>query len=76
MSSACRQAHKSFFGKSDLFFLCILRPLSFDVQKQELEIEAAQVLVGWECFMTYYLLIKEDSCAPLFFWTSFFFSSF
>lgn len=33
--------HKSFFEKSDLFFVCILRPLSFDIQAQELEIEAA-----------------------------------
>ncbi|XAR56793.1 NAD(+) diphosphatase [Bertholletia excelsa] len=39
---AFRQYHKSFFGKSDLFFLCMLRPLSFDIQIQELEIEAAQ----------------------------------
>ncbi|XP_057978695.1 nudix hydrolase 2-like [Malania oleifera] len=39
---AFRQLHKSFFEKSDLFFLCILNPLSFDVQKQDLEIEAAQ----------------------------------
>ncbi|XP_021905898.1 nudix hydrolase 2-like isoform X1 [Carica papaya] len=39
---AFRQLHKSFFGKSDLFFLCMMRPLSFNIQKQELEIEAAQ----------------------------------
>ncbi|GAB4845949.1 hypothetical protein Ancab_024955 [Ancistrocladus abbreviatus] len=39
---AFRQTHKSFLGKSDLFFLCFLRPLSFDIQKQESEIEAAQ----------------------------------
>ncbi|KAG8658379.1 nudix hydrolase 2 isoform X2 [Manihot esculenta] len=39
---AFRQSHKSFFGKSDLFFLCFLHPLSFDIQNQELEIEAAQ----------------------------------
>ncbi|WCJ33095.1 hypothetical protein M5689_014477 [Euphorbia peplus] len=39
---AFRQMHKSFFGKSDLFFLCMLRPMSFDIQPQELEIEAAQ----------------------------------
>lgn len=38
-----RQTHKSFFEKSDLFFICMLHPLSFDIQKQELEIEAAQV---------------------------------
>ncbi|KAL5548628.1 hypothetical protein UlMin_003859 [Ulmus minor] len=39
---AFRQSLKSFFSKSDLFFLCILHPQSFDIQKQELEIEAAQ----------------------------------
>ncbi|TQD92179.1 hypothetical protein C1H46_022217 [Malus baccata] len=39
---AFRQAHKAFFEKSDLFFVCILRPLTFDIQKQELEIEAAK----------------------------------
>ncbi|XP_030471290.1 nudix hydrolase 10-like [Syzygium oleosum] len=39
-----RQSHKAFFEKSELFFLCILRPLSFDIQKQDLEIEAAQWL--------------------------------
>ncbi|CAK9145107.1 unnamed protein product [Ilex paraguariensis] len=39
---AFRQSHKSFFEKSDLFFICMLRPLSFGIQKQELEIEAAQ----------------------------------
>jgi hypothetical protein len=39
-----RQAHKSFFEKSDLFFVCMMRPLSFDIQKQDLEIEAAKVI--------------------------------
>nr|XP_011460062.1 PREDICTED: nudix hydrolase 2-like [Fragaria vesca subsp. vesca] len=39
---AFRQIHKSFFEKSDLFFLCMLRPLSFDIQKQDQEIEAAK----------------------------------
>ncbi|KAK7289587.1 hypothetical protein RIF29_03335 [Crotalaria pallida] len=37
-----RQAHNSFFGKSVLSFLCMLRPLSLDIKKQDLEIEAAQ----------------------------------
>ncbi|KAF5472641.1 hypothetical protein F2P56_009340 [Juglans regia] len=37
-----RQTHKSFFEKSDLFFVCMLRPLSFAIQKQDSEIEAAQ----------------------------------
>ncbi|KAK1406941.1 hypothetical protein QVD17_38551 [Tagetes erecta] len=39
---AFRQWHKVFFEKSDLFFVCMMRPLSFDIQIQELEIEAAQ----------------------------------
>ncbi|XP_021740713.1 nudix hydrolase 10-like [Chenopodium quinoa] len=39
---AFRQTHKAFFEKSDFFFLCFLRPLSFNIQRQELEIEAAQ----------------------------------
>ncbi|CAI0374270.1 unnamed protein product [Linum tenue] len=40
---AFRQTHKAYFEKSDLFFLCMLRPISFDVQRQEAEIEAAKV---------------------------------
>lgn len=39
---AFRQSHKSFFDKSDLFFVCMLQPLSLDIQMQEREIEAAQ----------------------------------
>lgn len=39
---AFRQSHKAFFEKSDLFFVCMLRPLSFDIEKQESEIEEAQ----------------------------------
>ncbi|KAF6153784.1 hypothetical protein GIB67_001017 [Kingdonia uniflora] len=39
---AFRQSHKSFFDKSDLFFMCMLRPLSFNIEKQESEIEAAE----------------------------------
>lgn len=39
---AFRQSHKVFFGKSDLFFICMMRPLSFELQKQELEIDAVQ----------------------------------
>lgn len=38
-----RQSHKSFFDKSDLFFVCMMQPLSFDIKPQEAEIEAAQV---------------------------------
>ncbi|CAN4095975.1 unnamed protein product [Withania somnifera] len=39
---AFRQSHESFFDKSDLFFVCMLQPLSSDIQMQEAEIEAAQ----------------------------------
>ncbi|KAA3478561.1 nudix hydrolase 2-like [Gossypium australe] len=39
---AFRQSHKAFFDKSDIFFLCLLEPLSSEVQKQETEIEAAK----------------------------------
>ncbi|XP_071694193.1 nudix hydrolase 10-like [Rutidosis leptorrhynchoides] len=39
---AFRQWHKAFFGKSDLFFVCMMRPLSFEIQIQEQEIEAAK----------------------------------
>jgi len=50
-----RQSHMSFFEKSDLFFVCLLRPLSPDIQIQELEIEAAKVRmfsVFWvKCYM-------------------------
>ncbi|KAL0310796.1 UNVERIFIED_CONTAM: Nudix hydrolase 2 [Sesamum angustifolium] len=39
---AFRQSHKSFFEKSDLFFVCMMQPLSSDIRPQEAEIEAAQ----------------------------------
>ncbi|KAG7022790.1 Nudix hydrolase 2 [Cucurbita argyrosperma subsp. argyrosperma] len=39
---AFRQSHRSFFTKSDLFFVCMLQPRSFAVQKQNSEIEAAK----------------------------------
>nr|XP_018628824.1 nudix hydrolase 10-like isoform X4 [Nicotiana tomentosiformis] len=39
---AFRQSHKSFFGKSDLFFVCMLKPLSYKIQKQDSEIKGAQ----------------------------------
>lgn len=38
-----RQSHKSFFDKSDLFIVCMMRPLSSNIQVQEQELEAAQV---------------------------------
>ncbi|CAN0927237.1 Nudix hydrolase 7 [Linum grandiflorum] len=37
-----RQSHKSFFSKSDLMFVCMLRPLSANITAQQSEIEAAK----------------------------------
>uniref|UniRef100_A0A7N0RJ12 Nudix hydrolase domain-containing protein n=1 Tax=Kalanchoe fedtschenkoi TaxID=63787 RepID=A0A7N0RJ12_KALFE len=39
---AFRQSHKGFCGKSDLLFVCMLKPLSSEIQKQDTEIEAAK----------------------------------
>ncbi|CAI9294900.1 unnamed protein product [Lactuca saligna] len=39
---AFRQSHMSFFSKSDLMFVCMLKPTSFEIEKQESEIEAAK----------------------------------
>ncbi|XP_059282648.1 nudix hydrolase 2-like [Lycium ferocissimum] len=39
---AFRQSHKSFFGKSDLFFICMLKPLNLTIHKQDAEIEEAK----------------------------------
>lgn len=39
---AFRQSHKSFFRKSDLFFVCMLRPRTSAIHKQDCELEAAQ----------------------------------
>ncbi|KAL6543009.1 hypothetical protein OROHE_010529 [Orobanche hederae] len=39
---AFRQSHKSFFEKSDLFFVCMMQPLSQDILHQEAEVEAAR----------------------------------
>lgn len=36
-----RQAHNILFGKSDLFFVCVLRPLTKEVTHQEIELVAA-----------------------------------
>lgn len=46
---AVRQSHDLSFGKSDLFFVCMLRPNSFDIQKQDSEIAAAK----WMAFEEY-----------------------
>ncbi|KAL8256515.1 hypothetical protein R6Q59_031582 [Mikania micrantha] len=39
---AFSQEHNVFFGKSEILFLCMMRPLSFEIHIQETEIEAAQ----------------------------------
>ncbi|MFS8009123.1 putative hydrolase [Helianthus anomalus] len=40
-----QQSHKSFFSKSDLMFVCMLKPTSLDIEKQDSEIEAAHVII-------------------------------
>lgn len=50
-----RQAHQVLFGKSDMFFVCVLRPLSQDITIQEAELVAAdwcppETLLGQEFF--------------------------
>ncbi|KAL9669368.1 hypothetical protein QQ045_006913 [Rhodiola kirilowii] len=42
---AFRQSHKAFYQKSDLFFVCMLKQLSSNIQKQDTEIEAAKRIV-------------------------------
>ena len=37
-----QQAHNAQFGKSDLFFICLLKPKTFDILKQESEIFACE----------------------------------
>lgn len=37
-----QQAHNSLFGKSDMFFVCLLTPTTFDIKKQESEIFACE----------------------------------
>jgi ADP-ribose pyrophosphatase YjhB (NUDIX family) len=37
-----RHAHNFQFGKSDLFFVCLLKPLSTEITKQESEIAACE----------------------------------
>ncbi|CAJ1964723.1 unnamed protein product [Sphenostylis stenocarpa] len=39
---AFKERHKAFFGKSELFFVCMLQPRSFKIERQVSEIEAAQ----------------------------------
>ncbi|XP_027345878.1 nudix hydrolase 2-like [Abrus precatorius] len=39
---AFKERHKSFFQKSELFFVCMLQPRSSKIQRQVSEIEAAQ----------------------------------
>ncbi|PSS24756.1 Nudix hydrolase [Actinidia chinensis var. chinensis] len=56
---AFRQSHQSFFEKSDLFFVCLLQPLSFDIQMQESEIEAAQWM-PFEEYLSQHFVQKNE----------------
>lgn len=39
----CRHAHQVAFEKSDLFFICMLKPLNTQIAIDDLEIQAAKV---------------------------------
>lgn len=56
---AFRHVHNVAFEKSDLFFICMLRPLSFKITVDDLEIEAAK----WMPLVEFVKqpLIQEDS---------------
>ncbi|CAI8615900.1 unnamed protein product [Vicia faba] len=60
---AFRQSHASFFEKSDLFFVCLLRPLSSDIKIQEVEIEAGKWMpfdeYAAQPFMEKYELLRQ-----------------
>ncbi|KAK2631679.1 hypothetical protein EUGRSUZ_L02591 [Eucalyptus grandis] len=72
-----RQSHKSFFTKSDLFFLCVLQPESAAIELQNVETEAAKWMPIEEYaaqpfivenkqfnFMANICLAKADHCYP------------
>ncbi|XP_078443107.1 nudix hydrolase 2-like [Wolffia australiana] len=56
---AFRQSHRTFFEKSDLFFVCLLRPITFDINVQESEIEAAQWMAIEE-YMAQPMMMKHQ----------------
>lgn len=56
---AFRQNHRTFFEKSELCFMCMLHPLSFDIQEQESEIAAAQWM-PWQEYMAKPSLQEHD----------------
>ncbi|KAK3415319.1 hypothetical protein EUGRSUZ_H00864 [Eucalyptus grandis] len=72
-----RQSHKSFFTKSDLFFLCVLQAESATTEEQDVEIKAAKWMPIEEYaaqpfvvenkqfnFMANICLAKADHCYP------------
>ncbi|KAK2631888.1 hypothetical protein EUGRSUZ_L02311, partial [Eucalyptus grandis] len=72
-----RQSHKSFFTKSDLFFLCVLQAESATTEEQDVEIKAAKWMPIEEYaaqpfvvenkqfnFMANICLAKADHCSP------------
>ncbi|KAF5769385.1 putative hydrolase [Helianthus annuus] len=43
---AFRHAHNVAFEKSDLFFICMLRPVSSEIKTDDLEVQAAKIFTG------------------------------
>lgn len=59
-----RHAHNFQFGKSDLFFVCLLKPLSFSIVKQESEIAACEWL-ELDTYMTQKLTMSSPLYSKL-----------
>ena len=60
-----QQAHNAQFGKSDMFFVCLLEPKSFIIKKQECEIFACEWInvetyIGQEFFLKSPVLAKMN----------------
>lgn len=53
MFLGCRHAHLVAFEKSDLLFVCMLKPLSYEITIDEKEIQAAKVLQVYRGIHTY-----------------------
>ncbi|KAM0012129.1 putative hydrolase [Helianthus debilis subsp. tardiflorus] len=57
---AFRLAHNVAFEKSDLFFICMLRPVSSEIKIDDLEVQAAKWMALRE--FVEQPLIKGDNC--------------
>ncbi|KAF4359303.1 hypothetical protein F8388_021855 [Cannabis sativa] len=66
-----RQSHMSFFNKSDMFFVCMLKPQSFEIQKQVVEIADAKIpnpallsQMGYHKLLQQWMPVAEYAAQP------------